>query len=115
MTKKYTARDYRRILTDVVTNGYYHIQAINNEIQAMKIADPKDASQSDQDKLRALTLTMTLINDLIHPAHEISRKIVDDKQDLINYCVNLQKIAFTNKLIDPCFCSVCKDEVEPAK
>jgi len=109
MSVKLTARDYKRVLLDVVSNGYHHIQAINNEIQSMKIQDPKSATQEEQDKLRALTLTMTLVNDLIHPAHKISKSILKGKDELVDYCIRMQKIAFENKLIDECFCSSCKE------
>lgn len=110
MSNKLSARDYKRVLLDVVSNGYHHIQAINNEIQLMKIDDPKNATQAEQDKLRALTLTMTLVNDLIHPAHQISKSILRGKDELIDYCIRMQKIAFQNKLIDECYCSSCKEK-----
>lgn len=110
MSNRLTAKDYKRVLMDVISNGYHHIQAINNEIQQMKIEDPKSATQSEQDKLRALTLTMTLVNDLIHPAHKISKEMLKGKDELIDYCMRMQKIAFQNKLIDECYCSVCKSE-----
>lgn len=109
---KLTAKDYKKVLIDVVSNGYHHIQAINNEIQSMKIEDPKKALPGEQDKLRALTLTMTLVNDLIHPAHDISRTFMKDKIPLIDYCSNMQKIAFDNKLVDECFCGSCKTKSE---
>lgn len=113
MSNKLSARDYKKALLEVVSNGYYHIQAINNEIQSMKIDDPKKATSEQQDKLKALTLTLTLINDLIHPAHAISKSILKGKDQLIDYCINMQKIALENKLIDTCFCSSCaKDNVD---
>ena len=111
MSIKLTARDYKRVLLDVVSNGYHHVQAINNELQSMKIKDPEKATQEQQDKLRALTLTMTLVNDLIHPAHNISKSILKGKDELIDYCVRMQSIAFKNKLVDECFCSSCKEPV----
>lgn len=107
MSKKYTSKDYKRVLTEVLTNGFYHIQAINNEIQAMKITDPATASQDDQNKLRALTMTLTLVNDLIHPAHPISYACTKVNPELIDYCVNIQKKALEHKLVDKCFCSIC--------
>jgi hypothetical protein len=111
MSNRLTAKDYKRVLIDVVSNGYHHIQAINNEIQSMKIEDPKNATQEQQDKLRALTLTMTLVNDLIHPAHILSKSVLKGKDELIDYCVRMQKIAFENKLVDECFCSSCKEPI----
>ena len=110
MVKKYTAKDHKRILLEVISNGYYHIAAINNEIAAMKIDDPTKATPEQKDKLRALTLTLTLINDLIHPAHKASYSLMKEKSALIDYCVKAQQVALENKLIDPCFCTECRED-----
>lgn len=112
MSKTPSGAEIKRVMKDIIQNGLYHIAAINNEIQALKIEDPKAASIEDQGKLRALTLTLTLINDLIHPAHKLAYALVPDKKPLIDYCVKMQELALANKLIDECHCSVCKESIK---
>ena len=114
---------YKAILTEIMSNGYYHIKAINNEIQALNeimkkegITDPQKASQAQQDQLRALTLTLTLVNDLMHPAHKVSKKLLKKSEgEFINFCINMQKIALTSKLVGECFCSSCKEDKNEAQ
>jgi hypothetical protein len=108
MDKKPSGAEIKRVMKDLIENGLYHIAAINNEIQSLKIEDPKSASVEDQNKLRALTLTLTLINDLIHPAHKLAYALAPEKKQLIDYCVTMQDMALKNKLIDECHCSACK-------
>lgn len=108
---KPTAKEIKAVLIEILSNGYHHIKCINNEIHSMNIKEPEKESQEVQDKLRALTLTLTLINDLIHPGHKISKKILNKcEEPIIDYCMNAQKIAFTSKLVEECPCNSCKED-----
>lgn len=107
---KTTAAEVKQVLTELLLNAYSHIKAVNNEIHALGIKDPQEASADDQNKLRAMTLTLTLINDIIHPAHEISKKILNKSEHpIIDYCIKAQKVAFESKLVDECNCTSCKN------
>jgi hypothetical protein len=108
---KVSAREIKSVFLEVLLNGYHHIAAINKELHELKIEDPNNATPEQQQKLRALTLTLTLINDLIHPAHKISKNMLKESQlPLVDYCMNMQKVALETKLVDECFCSSCSQD-----
>lgn len=110
-SNKVSAKEIRSVMIELLSNGYHHIKAINSEIHTMGIKEPEKASEEDQNKLRALTLTLTLINDLIHPAHKMSKKLLNKCElPIIDYCMKAQKVAFESKLVDECFCNSCKED-----
>lgn len=108
---KVAPAELRSVLNELLLNGYFHIKAINKEIHEMGITDPKEATAEQQNKLRAMTMTLTLVNDLLHPAHKISKKILPESEwPIVDYCIRAQKHAFELKLIDSCFCTSCKED-----
>lgn len=110
MLEKIKKQNYKRALKEVALSAYSQIKAINNEIATLNIKDPQDAPVDVQNKLRALTLTLTLVNDIIHPAHRISKHLFDESDHkLIDYCMQAHKVAVESKLVDPCNCSQCNE------
>ncbi len=108
-----SAKEARHLLRELMLNSYSHLKALNNEMQSLKIKDPAAASEEQQRTLQALMHTFVLINDLIHPAHEASKKLLylcDTK--FIDFCINAQKVAFETKMVETCPCSSCKSKPE---
>ena len=113
MTKQVSpkAKEVKLVLIEILSNGYNHIKAINNEIHALNIKEPQDATPEVQDKLKALTLTLTLVNDLIHPAHKMSKSLFNKcDMPIVDYCIKAQKVAFESKLVDDCYCGSCVED-----
>lgn len=110
-SSKIPSKDIRRVFEEIIGAAYNHITCINNEIQKLNIKDVDKASQDDKNKLSALTHTIILINDLIHPAHKIS-KIMFNKCEstIVDLCIKLQREALDKKLVDECSCSSCKED-----
>lgn len=110
---KPTAKEVKSIFTDLMLNGYYHLQCIDNEIRAIGVKDINDATEDQKNKLHALTMTFVLINDLLHPAHKISKKLLKkDYEPLIDSYIKRQKASIEQKAVEKCFCLSCKEDNE---
>jgi hypothetical protein len=110
------AKESRQLLRELMLNGYSHLKALNNEMQALKITDPATAPEEDQRKLQALMHTFVLINDLIHPAHEAAKRLLHKCDTrFIDYCMNAQRVAFESKMVETCPCSTCKTQAKEAR
>ena len=107
------ANKVREVLIQITATALNHIVYLNNEMAKMGIKDPKDASQEDRNKLAAMTHTIVMINDLIHPAHKILKPLLNKSEDpIIDLCIKIQKDALISKLVDPCLCNSCVDKEE---
>lgn len=111
MNRLYTDSDYKRILIDIVTNGYKIFEE-QRKARASYPRDVSNASEEDMQYLKMCHLANLLIVHLLHPAHELSKEILKDKQDLIDQSIREQKFNWEKGLLSPCFCSVCKDEIK---
>lgn len=108
---KYTPSEIRKALKDLMLNGYHHIKAINNEIHVLNVKDPNEASDEVKQKLQTLTLTLTLVNDLLHPCHKIAKQLMNKSEHgIVDYAMKAQRIAFESKLVEECFCWSCTED-----
>lgn len=113
MTKKkiVPAKKVRQVLTQIVATALNHIICLNNEMAKMNIKDPKEAPVEDRNRLAAMTHTIILINDLIHPAHKIAKDLLNKCEDpIVDLCIKIQADSIKNKLIDACLCDSCIKE-----
>lgn len=116
MQNKPTAREIKDLLRELTLNGYHHLQCIDKEIKSLDIKDVSSAGEDVKNKLHALTMTFVLINDLLHPIHKISKKLLPKEYlPLIDSYIKRQSISLEQKLIDPCICSSCKEDHEAEK
>lgn len=107
------AKEARQYLRELMLNGYSHLRALNNEMQSLKIKDPATATEDQQRQLQAMMHTFVLINDLIHPCHEISKKLLNKCDTrFIDFCMTAQVEAFRAKMVDECPCLACKNRNE---
>ena len=109
---KPSSAELKSLFTDMMLNGYYHLQCIDKEVLALDVKKLEDATQDQKNKLHALTMTFVLINDLLHPAHEISKHLLPKEYEkLIDSYMRRQKDALSNKLVEKCVCKSCgKDD-----
>lgn len=113
---KYTPTEVKQILSLVLANGLYHMQSVEQAILKLDLKNDETDSEENKQQARVFTLILTILNDLIHPAHEICVDLLGDKiKDTIERYVKNQKLAFDNKLIDPCSCVICTKQKSQAQ
>jgi|GEM_PF-4089724 hypothetical protein len=113
MANKPTAREIKDITKELALNGYHILQCIDKEIKSLDIKDVSSADEDIKNKLHALTMTFVLVNDILHPMHKLSKKILPKEYlPLIDSYINRHKISLEQKLIDPCICSSCREDNE---
>ena len=54
-----------------------------------------------------LNTYLTVINDIVHPAHKLSYKYFVRYEPMINWYAQNQQIAFEKKLVPPCYALCC--------
>jgi len=83
MKTKYTPRQTREILKNMLNLGYSYIDSFGKELAKLQLT-PEEIKENDQTnerlhKANTIVSTMTLINDILHPAHAISLSLMDQK------------------------------------
>ena len=103
--------DMKQVVSDIVSITMSHIQDIAIKLKDMNITEEnlKDKSPETIQKSVTLNNILTIINDCIHPAHELSKELYPDALEFINICIDNHKRAIEKKLISPiCNCYCCK-------
>jgi len=83
MKNKPTTRQTREILKNMVNLGYSYIDSFGKELAKLQLT-PEEIKENKPDNIRlqqasTIVSTMTLINDILHPAHAISLSLMDQK------------------------------------
>lgn len=107
MSNRLTAKDYKRVLSEVIEYSYNYLVHIHKDIEKLKKIEKK--SESDLRDLDALVHTFDLVNDIIHPAHDISRTLIKIHPSFISYIQDMHKAQVKDKNPEPCWCSSCKE------
>lgn len=108
MSKKYTAAELNQLLRDILCGALEHMEAIKKEIRKLDIRDESTCNPQDLARAKVLTLTLTCINDIIHPAHKLCYKMFKGNDEYFDMFVRNHKIAVETKMVPPCFCDSCK-------
>lgn len=115
MVKKIKSAQVKSSFTELLLNSYHHLQCIDKEIKSLDIKDLESATEDQKNKLHALTMTFVLINDLVHPAHKLSKDLLPKEYEkLIDSYMRRQKVSLEQKLVDECFCLSCKEDKSEA-
>jgi hypothetical protein len=115
MHKKNSVSHLRTVLSDVVSIGYEHLQSLAAELKKLDVTPEnyKDKSEHDINKSQMMANILTLINDVIHPAHNLSLELFPDAKPFIDVCIKNQELAVQKKLIAPnCNCYECKTKLK---
>ncbi len=100
----------KTVLSDVVAIGYEHIQSLLLELKKYEITDSniKEKSQHELNQAQLLTHVLTVVNDVIHPAHKLSLEMFPDAHEFIEFCMKNHKIAVDKKMVaQECKCYTC--------
>ena len=105
--KKLRSQDYKAVLSEVTEYAYNYLVHIHKEIQEAK----KNENKTEQDlrNLDALVHTFDLVNDIIHPAHTISRSILKIHPSFIDYVQQMHTGQVKKHNPEPCWCSSCRE------
>jgi len=116
MSKKYTAKQYEQVLRDVTCGALEHIEAIKKEIGKIgpitQESDPNLVARS-----KVMHLTLTCINDIIHPAHKLLFQLFsgENYEEYFNVLISNHKQAMEKNLLPACYCKECDPLKEKAK
>ena len=83
MKIKHTPRQTRDILKNMFNLGYSYIDSFGKELAKLQLT-PEEIKANDPTNTRlhqasTIASTMTLINDILHPGHQISLSLMDQK------------------------------------
>lgn len=113
MHKTNSATHLKMILKDVVSTGFQHMAALAEQLKEMNITEENIKDKTKEEIMVAQTMgnILTIINDVLHPAHDVAVSLFEDKDitEFVNYCIANQQRAIEKKLISPiCKCYSCK-------
>lgn len=114
MSKNYTAKELEQLLRDILSNGYSHMESIIKELKKIESLNVDKLSPEYNNRVRHLTMIMTLLNDVVHPAHKISYRYFKGYEPMLDVYVKNQAWAFENKLVQDCFGLCCDPDGEKA-
>ena len=108
----------KQIIKDICSIGFSHINTLLSHIKTMNINSNEDVEKlnPEQKKLYYMYLTtMSLANDVIHPAFGIAPELFPDASEFVTMCINNHKLAIESKMFSGnCECARCKIESKPA-
>lgn len=108
--KKHSKSHLKIILTDILVLGYSHIEELARTLTRMKGMEDQEGLKND---IQNLSNILTVVNDIIHPAHSISEDMFPDSSDVIKLCRKEHLKVSEKKLIrDKCFCYECSLELK---
>ncbi len=112
MHKTNSATHLKMILADVVSTAFQHMAAMAKELKDLDITEDnlKDKTREQIATAQVMSNMLTIINDVIHPAHDVAVSLFDeDFKEFVDYCVKNQALAIEKKLItNTCKCYSCK-------
>lgn len=103
----------KQVLTDVLNLATSYIYSASREINKLNITDSNigDRKPEELRKLDHLVNIMNIINDVIHPAHELASELLPHTKELIDMCkVNQIKMRDAKRVDSNCSCYSCKIE-----
>ena len=112
MHKTNSATHLKMIVSDMLSLSFQHMAAMAHELKALDITDAniKDKTPAQIATAQTMSNMLTIINDVIHPAHDIAVQLFDkDVSEFVAFCIKNQALAIEKKLIaSSCSCNSCK-------
>jgi hypothetical protein len=112
MHKTNSATHLKMVLSDVLNGSFQHMTALARELKELDITPENIKEKTDHQLMIHQTISnlLTIINDIIHPAHDMLEQLFDTKiKDFADFCKKNQALAIEKKLINPkCKCYSCR-------
>ena len=109
MSKRYTAVEMKQVLRDVLCGAFEHMESIKLEIKKLGSEEELNKDPNKMARAKVMTLTLTCINDIIHPAHNVCFSLFKDHKEMLDIYIRNQKIAMDRKMVPECFCGSCME------
>ena len=111
MSKKYTASEVKAILKEVMGRGFLNLDYLVKELRKLDVKTEEFAASEKEDApqeliervnvARGIISTMTLVNDILAPGHQISLHLFpQDAKNFIAQCILQQEQAKKYELIE---------------
>ncbi len=107
MSKKYTAKVLNQINKDILANAFQHMETLVKELHKLDQSDKEKLNKETQGRIGLLNSVLTLMNDIIHPAHALAYQHFKGYETMLDLYVKNQKLAFENKVIPECYNNCC--------
>lgn len=104
----------KEIISGILYIGYTNIDSLSKELAKLQLTpEEMEENKPTNERLRTGNLivsTMTMVNDVIHPAHSISLQLMPkENQNFIAQVIKQHEIARKNKMVSQ-NCPCCKEE-----
>jgi uncharacterized protein YyaL (SSP411 family) len=104
----------KMVVSDILSIAFQHMAAMSEEIKALNITSEniKEKTREQVIVWQTMSNMLTIINDVIHPAHDIACSLFDkDIKEFVDFCIKNQQLAIDRKLISAkCKCYSCKSK-----
>lgn len=114
MHKKNSTTHLKMILVDVLKIAFDHMRGLGIQLKDMGLDDANIKSKTPDEIRSAETMShmLTIINDIIHPAHDICQDLFDkNMKDFVEFCKTNQAKAIEKKLLSAqCACYSCNSK-----
>lgn len=108
--RKYTAIELHTILRELLNNGFNYMTALSKQITELTKKPEEERTDQDKQNMALMNYQITMINDIIHPAHQACYRLFSGKDQFIDLCVKNQKLAVEKEIVAPCDCCCCQTE-----
>lgn len=114
MHKTNSATHLKMVVSDMLSLAFQHMAAMATELKTLDVTQEnlKDKTPAQLATMQTMSNMLTIINDVIHPAHDIAVQLFDkDVSEFVDFCVKNQALAIEKKLISAsCNCYSCKSK-----
>lgn len=100
----------KQIISDVLSIGLSHIQDIAMKLKDLNVSEDNIKDKSPEEVQRSVLLNniLTILNDALHPAHELAKELYPNAKEFIEMCQENHKKAIERKLLaSTCHCYTC--------
>lgn len=108
--RKYTAIELHTILREVLNNGFNYMTALSKHITEIVKKPDEEKTEQDKQNLALMNYQITMINDIIHPAHQACYRLFSGRDQFIDLCIKNQKEAIEKQIVAVCDCVTCQTE-----
>jgi len=115
MSKMYTKKMMDQIVKDILSNAFIHMETLIKELNKLHESDPEKLSPETQGRLATMNAVVTIVNDVVHPAHHLAYGYFKGYDSMLDMYVKNHKLAIQNKVLPECFNKCCDADGSKSK
>lgn len=90
MENQIDPKEFELVLLKILDLGYNSLKALNNSVVQMNKQGFDKLTQEEKNRMDITANVMILLNDILAPAHEISKKLLKESElPFIEFCIGL--------------------------